>query len=79
VKSARLDAEREARLQPAARVVATSQSAFIRDALARRCDEVLGASLAERLSSVIGIVNSAGGRATRSGAAFRTALWPRKL
>ena len=45
----------------------------IRDALARRCEEVLGGSLAERLASVIGIVKSSGGRAARSGVAFREA------
>jgi hypothetical protein len=55
-------------------LLATSQSAFIRDALARRCEEVLGATLAERLASVLGIVKSSGGRAARSGAAFREAL-----
>jgi len=38
------------------------------------CAEVLGGSLAERLAPVIGIVHSAGGRAARSGAAFREAL-----
>lgn len=78
MKSVRLDADLEAKLERAARAVATSQSEFIRDALARRCDEVLGGSLAERLASVIGIVNSSGGRAARSGAAFREALARRR-
>jgi hypothetical protein len=68
----------EAKLERAARALATSQSEFIRDALTRRCDEVLGGSLAERLASVIGIVNSSGGRAVRSGAAFREALARRR-
>ncbi len=78
MKSVRLDAELEAKLERAARALATSQSEFIREALARRCDEVLGGSLAERLAPVIGIVNSSGGRAARSGAAFREALARRR-
>ncbi len=78
MKSVRLDADLQAKLERAANALATSQSEFIRDALARRCAEVLGGSLAERLLSVIGIVNSSGGRATRSGAAFRQALARRR-
>ena len=78
MKSVRLDADLQAKLDRAARALATSQSEFIRDALARRCEEVLGASLAERLASVIGIVKSSGGRAARSGAAFRKALARRR-
>ena len=78
MKSVRLDADLQAKLERAARALATSQSEFIREALARRCDEVLGGSLAERLAAVIGIVQSSGGRAARSGVAFRAALGRRK-
>ena len=78
MKSVRLDADLEVKLERAARAVGTTQSEFIRDALSRRCEEVLGGSLAERLAPVIGIVNSAGGRAARSGAAFRAALERRR-
>jgi hypothetical protein len=74
MKSVRLDPELEARLERAARASATSQSEFIRDAVARRCDEVLGGTLAERLAGAIGIVCSSGGRADRSGKAFREAI-----
>lgn len=70
MKSVRLDEDLETRLQRAARSLAMSQSEFIRDALARRCNEVLGNSLQERLARVIGIINSSGGRASHSGAAF---------
>jgi hypothetical protein len=59
--------------------MAKSQSEFIRDALERRCDEVLGESLAERLAPVIGIVASDhGGRASNTGKAFRKLLAKRK-
>ena len=78
MKSVRLDADLEAKLERAARALSTSQSDFIRDALARRCEEVLGGSLAERLAPVIGIVNSSGRRAGRSGAAFREYLARRR-
>ena len=58
MKSVRLDEDLETRLERAARALAVSQSEFLRDALARRCDEVLGSSLQQRLAPVIGIVNS---------------------
>jgi hypothetical protein len=58
--------------------VAKSESEFIREAVARRCDEVLGESLKDRLADVIGIVKGGGGRANRTGKAFVEALLRRK-
>jgi predicted transcriptional regulator len=78
MKSVRLDHDLEAKLEKAARTLAVSQSEFLRDALARRCDEVLGESLKERLAPVVGVVKSSGGRAARAGAVFRAALKKRK-
>ena len=78
MKSVRLDHELEEKLERAARAVAMTQSEFLRDALVRRCAEVLGSSLDERLAPVVGILNSSGGRADRSGAAFRAALGKRR-
>jgi predicted DNA-binding protein len=78
VKSVRLDLELETRLKRAARASAMSQSQFIRDALARRCDEVLGSSLAERVAPLIGVVESSGGRAERTGASCREILTARR-
>jgi hypothetical protein len=78
MKSVRLDPSLEEKLEHAARALCQSQSEFIRDALTRRCKEVLGDSLTERLKPVIGIVKSRGGRATRSGAAFRRILVRRR-
>jgi hypothetical protein len=78
MKSLRLDATLESKLERAARAAAMSQSAFIRDALARRCAEVLGGSLAERLAPVVGIIESGGGRAARTGTAFRAVLAGRR-
>jgi hypothetical protein len=74
MKSVRLDHRLDAKLRRAARALAMSQSEFLRDALARRCDEVLGGSLQERLAPVVGIVKSSGGRAINSGKAFRKVL-----
>ena len=74
MKSVRLEAELQTRLERAARAASATQSEFIRDALARRCDEVLGESLAERLAPVVGTVHSAGGRAADTGKAFRKLL-----
>ena len=78
MKSVRLDDSLEGKLERAARALGVSQSAFLRDALVRRCAEVLGDSLAERLSPVVGVVQSSGGRASRSGKAFREALVRRR-
>jgi hypothetical protein len=78
MKSVRLDDSLEVKLERAARALGVSQSAFLRDALVRRCAEVLGDSLAERLSPVVGVVQSSGGRASRSGKAFREALVRRR-
>lgn len=74
MKSVRLDPDLGAKIERAARALATSQSEFIRAALARRCEEVLGVSLAERMHSMVGIVRSSGGRAKSSGRAFRKVL-----
>lgn len=74
MKTVRLDNHLEARLERAARALGVSHSELIRDAVTRRCDEVLGCSLAERLAPVIGAVKSAGGRAARTGAAFASLL-----
>jgi hypothetical protein len=78
MKSVRLDRRLETKLERAARALALSQSEFIRDALTRRCEEVLGDTLAERLAPVVGIVKGGGGRATHTGTAFRKVLARRR-
>ena len=78
MKSVRLDPSLQTKLERAARAVAQSQSEFIRDAVARRCAEVLGDSLAERLAPIVGIVRSSGGRAGRTGQAFRKTVARRR-
>ncbi len=74
MKSVRLDPDLEAKLAFAARAASMTQSEFIRDAVARRCDEVLSGSLAERLAPVVGIIQSSGGRASATGKSFRRVL-----
>ena len=78
MKSVRLDADLQEKLERASRALAVSQSEFLRDALVRRCDEVLGRSLRERIAPFIGLVNSSGGRAARTGSAFRSVLARRR-
>ena len=78
MKNLRLDPDLAAKLERAAHALGISQVELIREALVRRCQEVLGGSLAERLTPVIGIVNSSGGRAAHSGAAFRRGLGRRR-
>lgn len=70
MKSVRLGTQLEKQLEDAAQAECMSQSEFIRDAIARRCDEVLGPTLADRLQPVIGIIKSNGGRADDTGGAF---------
>lgn len=73
-KSFRLDSGLEARLEHVARAEGTSTSESIRRAIGRYCEHVLGATLASRLADVIGLGHGGGGRARRSGEAFRRVL-----
>lgn len=73
MRSLRLDDELEQRLQRAAAVRGESLSEFIR----RAVDERARATLAESsvaFDDVLGVVRSGGGRARRTGDAFREAL-----
>jgi hypothetical protein len=58
VKSVRLAPDLEARLREAARIVGVSESAFIRDALDTRINEVLSQRLDRRLAPMIGVIDS---------------------
>lgn len=74
MRSVRLDTALEAQLEEAARVSGEPVSQIIRRAIESQCREILGEQLAPRLRDVIGVVKSAGGRATQTGAAFTEAL-----
>lgn len=74
MRSVRLDDELEARLAEAARASGQPVSQIIRDAVAERCEELLGQRLDLRLADVVGAVSSAGGRAERTGQAFTIVL-----
>ena len=73
-KSVRLDSQLESHLERAARTLGISQSKLIREAVAKRCGEVLGPSLVEKLAPVIGCIKTSGGRARHTGVAFRRAM-----
>jgi hypothetical protein len=67
VKSVRLDPALKARLSAAAAREQMTESEFIREAIARRADEVLGApSLYDQMREVIGSVHGGGGTAERA-------------
>lgn len=66
MKSVRLDSEVEKQLERAAKISGVSESEFIREAIRRQADHVLGNSLEERLADVVGTVKSEGGRARRA-------------
>jgi len=78
MKSVRLNGELEEKLKRAARAAGTSESQFIRDAIARRCDEVLRQSLSDALKDYIGQIHGGGGRANRTGEAFSESLLEKK-
>ena len=74
MRSVRLDAALEARLEEAACVSGRPVSDIIRQAIEERCEAILGERLAHRVGDVAGIVRSKGGRARRTGKAFRAVL-----
>ena len=78
MKSVRFDAQLETNLKRAARTLGISQSSFIREAVAKRCEEVLGDSLEKKLASIIGCIQTAGGRARNAGATFQRLLTKRR-
>ena len=71
MRSVRLDEALEARLEEAARTSGKPVSDIIRQAIEERCAVILGHRLDHRLRDVVGIVRSKGGRARRTGDAFR--------
>ena len=73
-KSVRLGAALEARLKEASLAEGVRPSESMRRAIARHCDDVLGATLYARLSDVIGMVRTRGGRARQTGAVFTRIL-----
>ncbi len=74
MRSVRLDEALEARLEEAANVSGRPVSDIIRQAIEERCEAILGQRLSHRLRDVTGIVRSRGGRARRTGSAFRESL-----
>lgn len=74
MKSVRLDADIEKQLKRAAEIAGVSESEFIREAIRRQADHVLGEGLDARLADVVGAVRSKGGRARRAHDPFRELL-----
>jgi predicted transcriptional regulator len=78
MKSVRLDDALERRLRQVVSLLGRPASSVIRDAIAAYCERALGSRLDQRLSDVIGVVESEGGRAERTGDAFRSLLRERE-
>ena len=66
-KSFRLDPELERRLERAAALAGVPASALIREAVLRRCNEVLGGTLLDELGDIVGAVDVGGVKSTRTG------------
>ncbi len=73
-KSFRLDPELERRLEQAAARQGVPASVLIRDAVRRRCDEVLGGTLLDDLGDIVGSVDIGGDQSRRTGQAFSDLL-----
>lgn len=75
MRSVRLDEALEGRLEKASRATGKAASEIIREGVAKRCDEILGSTLYDRIKDVIGSVASTparrrGSSARRSGKVF---------
>jgi Ribbon-helix-helix protein, copG family len=77
-KSFRLDPDLERRLEQAAAREGVPASVLIRDAVRRRCEEVLGGTLLGDLGDIVGTVEIGGDRSRRSGDAFTELLRKRR-
>jgi predicted transcriptional regulator len=77
-KSFRLDPDLERRLEQAAAREGVPASALIRDAVRRRCDEVLGGTLLNELGEIVGAIDVGGDRSRRTGEAFADLLRKRR-
>jgi predicted transcriptional regulator len=77
-KSFRLDPDLERRLEQAAAREGVPASALIRDAVRRRCDEVLGGTLLSELGEIVGAIDVGGDRSRRTGDAFAELLRERR-
>jgi hypothetical protein len=66
MKSVRLDADLQVRLEEAARLAGVSQSEFIRAAIDERSAATLAGHLESRLAGIVGAVRTRGGRAANA-------------
>jgi len=73
-KSFRLDPDLERRLDQAAARQGVPASVLIRDAVRRRCDELLGGTLLDGLGTIVGSVEIGGDQSRRTGQAFSELL-----
>ncbi len=78
MRSVRLDAGLERRLEEVAAREGVAVSAVIRSAVEKHCDSLLGRDLSNDLEGIVGAVESEGGRARATGQAFRKALVARR-
>jgi len=78
MKSVRLSPSLEARLRQVSLAEGIRPSETMRRAIAKHCDEVLGATLGARLSDIVGMVRTTGGRARRTGVVLKRILRNRR-
>jgi hypothetical protein len=74
MRSLRLDPDLDEKVRRAAAAKGESVSEFLRRAAAERAEETLAGSPSKRFAEVVGVVHGGGGRARRTGAAFKESL-----
>ena len=74
MRSLRLEPELDDKVRRAAAVKGESVSEFLRNAASARADETFASNPRDRFADVAGVVHGGGGRAERTGQAFRELL-----
>lgn len=74
MRSLRLDPDLDKKVRRAAAAKGESVSEFLRRAAADRAEETLAGHSSERFADVAGVIHGGGGRARRTGPAFRESL-----
>ncbi len=74
MRSLRLDGDLDEKVRRAAAIRGESVSEFLRRAAAERAEDTLAGTVRERFADVAGVIHGGGGRARRTGDAFRDVL-----
>jgi hypothetical protein len=74
MRSIRLEADLDEKIQRAAKIKGESVSKFIRQAAAERAEQTLSKSPSDYFADVAGVIHGGGGRARSTGSAFKQVI-----